>query len=418
METTAITLTSLTAEPATRTQAGSEATPGQFAKILETRPAQAEKPDGKPADGQEGEQPSADSREISALLIPLLPTLLPEGPSPAVENGLETLSSGPQVLGNNASAQPTPMAIPNAGTKSDLSAVVPQTGAEENLSSAMGKPFGLGGLPSEAALPDSSALEDSFSGKGTVDSLFREKARMHLGEVKSLQNPEGGESFLKDLNHFPKADPANFDSEIPAFAKGLFGKELKPAESSTPGHSGKGELFANLTASAEPGAGLRPAGETRIEGASGPQDPAKTGVSEQIGQKVVWSLGRQEERFRLSLDPPHLGSIYMEIQLDKEQVKATLWAENPNTKQVLEANQLSIQKIIETEGFSLESFNVFVEQDLSAFQESRERMMRDPDSRPSSRAVEIRDERGGGPATQPLFTRRSDGGFRAIDLII
>jgi tetratricopeptide (TPR) repeat protein len=35
-------------------------------------------------------------------------------------------------------------------------------------------------------------------------------------------------------------------------------------------------------------------------------------IHEQVGQKVIWSLNQREEKFRLSLEPPHLGSIYME----------------------------------------------------------------------------------------------------------
>jgi flagellar hook-length control protein FliK len=192
---------------------------------------------------------------------------------------------------------------------------------------------------------------------------------------------------------------------------------MTPAEISIPGNSKSEGQFGNLAAAVEHSAASRPAGELRLEGAPGTSPPPKTEVYEQISRKMVWSLGQDEEKFRLTLDPPHLGSIYMEIQRDKEQVKATLWAENPNTRQILESNQLSIQKIIEREGFSLESFNVFVEQDLGAFQESRERMGT-PEPPPSNPTAQAKGELSGGPPALPLFVRGSGGRVRSIDLII
>jgi len=138
---------------------------------------------------------------------------------------------------------------------------------------------------------------------------------------------------------------------------------------------------------------------------------------EQIGQKVVWSINRREEQFRLILDPPQLGSIYIEIQREKEHIKATLWAENPNTKNVLEANQLSIQKIIESEGFSLESFDVFVEQNLGSFQESRERKMNPESPVPISENEIPRDTISTvGSSVLPLW--RSADLIGAIDLLV
>jgi flagellar hook-length control protein FliK len=143
----------------------------------------------------------------------------------------------------------------------------------------------------------------------------------------------------------------------------------------------------------------------------------KLQVVEQTGQKVVWSLNRHEEQFRLTLDPPQLGSIYIEIQREKEHIKATLWAENPNTKSVLEANQLSIQKIIEKEGFFLESFDVFVEQNLGSFQESRERKM-NPESPVPILEKEIPRETIRAASSSTLPSRESRGLIGAIDLLV
>lgn len=94
-------------------------------------------------------------------------------------------------------------------------------------------------------------------------------------------------------------------------------------------------------------------------------------VYRQIGEKVVWSLRNNQEKVRIALDPPELGSIYLEISRDKENIQTTLWADNPLTKATLENSQSQIQKIIENEGFQLEKFSVFMQQERGSFAEER-----------------------------------------------
>lgn len=223
---------------------------------------------------------------------------------------------------------------------------------------------------------------------------------------------------MKNLKISTKGDSTMIASEISARTKDPFLTELKLSEFSTPENSKTGDPLGNPSSPVESSAGLRSSGGARFENAPALSQPSKAGVPEQISQKVVWSLGRHEERFRLTLDPPHLGSIYLEIQRDKEQVRATMWAENPNTKQILESNQFSIQKIIETEGFSLESFNVFVEQDLSAFQESRERMQNPSEAATSGSKDEVKGELSVEPIAPARFAQRGGGGLRSINLIV
>ena len=214
-------------------------------------------------------------------------------------------------------------------------------------------------------------------------------------------------------------EAAFLDWEISAKGgKATFMDELRLPESSTAEHPKTGEPLGNLSPAAESPAGHRPSREIRLESAPALPHLSKGGVPEQVSQKVVWSLGRHEESFRLTLDPPHLGSIYMEIQREKEQVKATLWTENPDTKQILESSQHSIQKIIETEGFSLETFDVFVEQDLGAFQESRERMPSPSETATSGSKDEVKGELSVEPSAPARFALRGGGALRSINLII
>lgn len=98
-------------------------------------------------------------------------------------------------------------------------------------------------------------------------------------------------------------------------------------------------------------------------------------VPQQVSQRFIWSLAHGEERIRLTLDPPELGTLYLEIHREKENVRATVLTDNQMAKTVLEGHQLEIQKIIEKEGFTLEKFDVSVDPQMSSFRESREKEM-------------------------------------------
>ncbi len=91
----------------------------------------------------------------------------------------------------------------------------------------------------------------------------------------------------------------------------------------------------------------------------------------QVGRKMAWSIQNGEERVRLALDPPRLGNLYMEVAKEGEMVKATLWAENHVTKELLEAHRMELRRILEEDGFKLERFDVFVRQETDRFMERR-----------------------------------------------
>ncbi|KPK90000.1 MAG: hypothetical protein AMJ94_10450 [Deltaproteobacteria bacterium SM23_61] len=95
-------------------------------------------------------------------------------------------------------------------------------------------------------------------------------------------------------------------------------------------------------------------------------------ISQQVGERVLWLIRNQGERIRISLDPPELGHLFLEIHRTKENIHTTLYTDNPMTKVTLEAGQREIQRIIESEGFKMERFDVLVQEDLSRFQERRD----------------------------------------------
>jgi hypothetical protein len=98
-------------------------------------------------------------------------------------------------------------------------------------------------------------------------------------------------------------------------------------------------------------------------------------IYQQIGKNVIWSLQNNEEKIKLTLDPPELGNIYMEINREKGNIRATLWADNLATKEILEAHHGQLYTILKDDGFKLEKFDVFMQQDMSSFQDREGRVL-------------------------------------------
>ena len=140
-------------------------------------------------------------------------------------------------------------------------------------------------------------------------------------------------------------------------------------------------------------------------------------VSQQISQRVIWLIRNNEESVRITLDPPQLGHIYMEINRNKENIKTTLWTDNPATKATLETNQLQIQKIIENEGFKLEKFDVFVQQEMGRFQGPKDDPM-NPNPRSPVPSSEIRAPLSDSPDPLPTVARALHPASKYLDLFV
>ncbi len=133
--------------------------------------------------------------------------------------------------------------------------------------------------------------------------------------------------------------------------------------------------------------------------------PLKTeslSMAQQISQGALWSIRNNEEKVRISLDPPELGHVYLEIHQKEGKIQTTVWTDNPVTKLALENGQLDIQRIIESEGFKLEKFDVFVHQDPAWFQGHKE-YSRNPETWEPRRSAE---EKEISPDPEPISALR------------
>jgi hypothetical protein len=151
--------------------------------------------------------------------------------------------------------------------------------------------------------------------------------------------------------------------------------------------------------------------------AAAPMRLESQGIHQQVGERVIWLIRNHEERIRMSLDPPELGHLFLEIHRTKENIQTTLYTDNPVTKVTLESNQREIQRIIESEGFKMERFDVLVQQDSSRFQERKDSPFYS-DSRSSFVSGDIEAPVSSAPDSFSSVPRRMHPGSQYLDLFV
>ncbi|MEI9475246.1 MAG: flagellar hook-length control protein FliK [Deltaproteobacteria bacterium] len=176
----------------------------------------------------------------------------------------------------------------------------------------------------------------------------------------------------------------------------------------------------------EPSLILKPEGN--LQAASSPNDVTRTRepalprteapeILQQISKKLIWSVRNGEEKIKLQLEPPQLGSLYIEISRQKDVLQATVWTNNQVTKELLESHQVELQRILKQDGFHLGQFDVFVNQNMKSFQERAEGQLwndRPAYASHGSHGPSSRD----GTETLPAGTLPGTKGSRYIDLFI
>jgi hypothetical protein len=136
----------------------------------------------------------------------------------------------------------------------------------------------------------------------------------------------------------------------------------------------------------------------------------KNPLYKQIGQGLVWSLQRGEDKIQLTLDPPQLGTIFLELHRKGQTVEAQVWTDNPGTKGLLDSQQGQLQRALEQEGFRLDRFEVAVQPDLKSFQEGRWAQGRQPAwSGPQGRNGENPEETARSPMSEQNLSRFQSG---------
>jgi len=262
--------------------------------------------------------------------------------------------------------------------------------------------------------------QDPVSGKGVPVKENGEQA-------PTAEPPAGAKTAVREEAQIPpplSKDPAssNLAREFPTTSQEE--KEGLPFPGTRHGQvppSGKESqtLLGLYGASAESAAGPLGGAEKMAGGreAPAPMRLESQGIYQQVGERVLWLIRNQEERIRMSLDPPELGHLFLEIHRTKENIQTTLYTDNPMTKLTLESSQREIQRIIESEGFKMEKFDVLVQQDLSRFQGRKDSPFHS-DSRNSFASGNIEAPVSSAPDSFSPVPRRMHSGSQYLDLFV
>jgi hypothetical protein len=273
--------------------------------------------------------------------------------------------------------------------------------------------------PKEEA-PGFPKAQDPVNGKGVA-------VKENGGQISTPEPPAGAKTPVREEAQIPpplSKDPASSHvaREFPATSQEE--KEGLPFPGTRHGQvppSGKESqtLLGLYGASAESAAGPLGGAEKMAGGreAPAPMRLESQGIYQQVGERVLWLIRNQEERIRMSLDPPELGHLCLEIHRTKENIQTTLYTDNPVTKVTLESSQREIQRIIESEGFKMEKFDVLVQQDLSRFQERKDSPFHS-DSRSSFTSGKIEAPVSSAPDSFSPVPRRMHSGSQYLDLFV
>lgn len=95
------------------------------------------------------------------------------------------------------------------------------------------------------------------------------------------------------------------------------------------------------------------------------------GWDNEVGDKVVWMVGRQETRAELVLNPPQLGRIEVSLTMNGDQANATFISANASVREALENAMPRLREILQGAGVSLGQTQVGAESFQQAAQQQQ-----------------------------------------------
>ncbi|MGQ9720153.1 MAG: flagellar hook-length control protein FliK [Candidatus Jordarchaeum sp.] len=100
-------------------------------------------------------------------------------------------------------------------------------------------------------------------------------------------------------------------------------------------------------------------------------------IYQQIEKSVIWCLKNNREKVKLILEPPELGHMQIEVKNNEKHVEIFLWAENSDTKKLLELNREYLSEILIEDGFKIERFEIYFQQEMNSFQNRHENLFKE-----------------------------------------
>jgi len=134
-----------------------------------------------------------------------------------------------------------------------------------------------------------------------------------------------------------------------------------------------------------------------------PSGAGQRAWAEEVGNRVMWMLGRAQSRAELILTPPLLGKVEVSIHLNGDQGTAQFLASSQSAREALEQAMPRLRELLAQAGISLGEASV----DTSAEERTRENAQRT-----GARAPDIHDDIDEGDATvitAPSWSRLDSG---------
>jgi flagellar hook-length control protein FliK len=237
------------------------------------------------------------------------------------------------------------------------------------------------------------------NGQGTNPNLsaaLTGRASRHLGSTDSIApTPQNQTTALSGTGN---ESPA----QIGAVARDMVTNAVNVAAMSSREGSGTRTAPTGITINTGDVSMLNPPRLPTQSGAVLPPFTIPAGAgqrawAEEIGNRVMWILGRAENRAELILTPPHLGKVEVSIHLNGDQGTAQFLASSQSAREALEQAMPRLRELLAQAGISLGETHVNT---------SAEGRAQDGEntSRMGMRASDIRDDDGDGNATAIVTT--------------
>jgi flagellar hook-length control protein FliK len=78
----------------------------------------------------------------------------------------------------------------------------------------------------------------------------------------------------------------------------------------------------------------------------------------EVGQKVVWMVGAEQQSATLTLNPPDLGPVQVVIQVHNDQADTTFISQNPEVRQALQDGLSVLRDMMASSGVQLGEANI------------------------------------------------------------
>lgn len=360
---------------------GDKVVPGQIERILAAAPPVKRSTEGFPGGSMAektalpGENPAVVSKTegltaVRKASVAGVTAGVPENAAAAAPfEGSSRIVGGPE---EEAPDEPLQVAKPRPGREIPVQTVergiekVTAAGASsQEISALVRRRSGEGDRRPARAVEEDRGSRSSDAATGKV-SAGRNHAptAMELGVPDRGQGAAGAGNSWTDFVESIDDSVRKAESVEPGAerrAKDVFGKAGGRGENSTPAVA-DGRSVGPLSALAPPSA-LEQAPRLELQ-------TAMARIAEEGRRLVVNEGGGQ---VRLSLDPPELGSLDMDVKVRNSSVQIVLTAEDRNVQQLLQSQRDVLERALAEGGLRMESFDVVLSSSADGENSSSER---------------------------------------------